>query len=291
MRIDSSGQLTVKAGGAQVMYVDSNGRIFNSSESSNGNMTVGMTLQQGGHSNEILSFKSTEVAHGMTNITETDTYGNFHKVSGTLGGLSMNAFGEGGQTLSMRLRVVTGAGDTTDTTSSNAPADFHITKSNGVTAQDMGSTDNLWAVRNNGTARIIVKGDGTVHASDTSWATALDDMPDALAGRAYNTEMANRQGAGLLGGMEVHAPELVQRMEDAGIVTHAEKEGEGFIVGHRFLNVQKGIKFSWDMGFQNFSFLAEIAKVLSSDQRAALPTQMQDAFAMLDNNKIDQLEN
>ena len=126
-----------------------------------------------------------------------------------------------------------------------------------------------------------------IHASDTSLATALDDMPDALAGRAYATEMAHRQGNGLLAGMEIDAPELVQRMEDAGIVPHAELEGEGVIPGHRFLNVQKGIKFSWDMGFQNFSFLAEIAKVLSPEQREALPAQMQQAFAQLEENKVE----
>ena len=110
-------------------------------------------------------------------------------------------------------------------------------------------------------------------------------MPDALAGRAYTTEMARRQGDGLLGGMEVNAPDLVQRMEDAGIVTHAEKEGEGDIPGHRFLNVQKGIKFSWDMGFQNFVWMYEMAKVLSDDQRAALPEDMQSAFSALEDNE------
>ena len=69
------------------------------------------------------------------------------------------------------------------------------------------------------------------------------------------------------------------------MVETGEKEGESEIPGHRFLNVQKGIKFSWDMGFQNFKWMYEMAKVLSDDQRAALPEDMQSAFAALEANE------
>ena len=82
--------------------------------------------------------------------------------------------------------------------------------------------------------------------------------------------------------MEVHAPELVQRMEEAGIVTPAEKQGEGHLPGHRFLNLQRGIKFSWDMGFQNFKWMAEMAKVLSAEQRDALPEDLKSAIHELE---------
>ena len=179
---------------------------------------------------------------------------------------------------------------TSDTTGSAANTISYSALKSGSGTTGMGSTANIFAVRNAGTTRVLIKGDGTVHASDTSWATALDDMPDALAGRAYTTEMARRHGDGLLGGMEIDAPDLVQRMEDAGIVTHAEEEGEGTIPGHRFLNVQKGIKFSWDMGFQNFKWMYEMAKVLSDEQRAALPEDMQRAFAALESNESQFLQ-
>ena len=144
----------------------------------------------------------------------------------------------------------------------------------------------MFLIQNLGVCRVLVTGDGTVFASDTGWATAFsDDMPDALAGRAYRTDMAERDG-GVQGGLSIHSPALVKRMEESGIVTVPEGP-DTEEPGARFLNVQKGIKFSWDMGFQNFSFLAEIAKVLSNEQRAALPSQMQEAFAILNENQME----
>ena len=266
-----------------------NGGKFFVSESANAKMTGGITIGQGDANDEILAFKNADVAHGMTNNpVETDTFAHFRKAHADYGGLQLASHGEGQTSANFRLEGACGA-DTSDTTSSYAAVQLYGYLNNtGASVRDgMTATSNAVGFNNAGTTRVIIKGDGTVHASDTSWATSLDDMPDALAGRAYTTEMADRQGEGLLGGMKVNAPELVQRMEDAGIVTHAELEGEGSIPGHRFLNVQKGIKFSWDMGFQNFSFLAEIAKVLSPEQREALPAQMQQAFAQLEENKME----
>ena len=181
--------------------------------------------------------------------------------------------------------------NTTDTTASDGCVSTNAVIKSGTSVTTTTATGNVFIVRNNDITRVIVKGDGTVHASDTSWATALDDIPDALAARAYTTEMAKRQGEGLLGGLNVHAPELVKRMEEQGIVTKAEIPGKGWIPGHRFLNVQKGIKFAWDMGFQQMDYLGELMKVLSSEQRAALPEQMQSHFAMLEQHKAIELEN
>ena len=79
-------------------------------------------------------------------------------------------------------------------------------------------------------------------------------------------------------------------MEEQGIVTHAEKPGEGWIPGHRFLNVQKGIKFAWDMGFQQMDYMGELLKVLGPDVIAKLPTQMQDHFSQLQAHKAVELK-
>ena len=50
-------------------------------------MTIGLTLQQGAADNEILALKSSDVAHGITTRTETDTYGFFKKQAAGDGGL------------------------------------------------------------------------------------------------------------------------------------------------------------------------------------------------------------
>ena len=258
----------------------------------NANMTQGLTINQEANDNEILAFKSSDIAHGVTNTTQTDTWACFKKGDANSGGLFVHGLTEGSEGISFYATATTEV--TSDTTGSAANTiSYSATKAGGGTsATGMSSTANLFAIRNAGTTRVIIKGDGTVHASDTSWATDLasDDMPDALAGRAYRTEMANRHSDGLIAGMEIHAPELVARMEEKGIITPAEKEGEGTIPGHRFLNVQQGIKFSWDMGFQNFVWMYEMAKVLSDEQRAALPDDMQSAFAALEANESQFLQ-
>ena len=273
----------------QTFNVTNSGIVQIYDDTANAKMSHGLTINQAAEDSEILAFKSSDVAHAMTDFEEADTFGRIAKTNGGAGGLGIRGFrdADSGAQEAVALEGILGeAALTTDSTGTGAVVQIVGAVTDGSAgATTVANGGNLFSVQNWGVQRVIIKGDGTVHASDTSWATALDDMPDALAGRAYTTEMAKRQGNGLLGGMEVDAPELVQRMEDAGIVTHAETEDEGTIPGHRFLNVQKGIKFSWDMGFQNFKWMHEMAKVLSDDQRAALPEDMRNAFAALESNE------
>ena len=54
----------------------------------------GLTIDQGANDDIIASLKSSDVAHGITDIAETDTYGMFKKESATLGGLEMSGLAE-----------------------------------------------------------------------------------------------------------------------------------------------------------------------------------------------------
>jgi hypothetical protein len=273
------------------MRLHAGGALF-VNDSANANMTIGLTLNQGANDDDIIGFKSSDVAHGMTSLRETDTWGVIKQANTDSGGLLIDTYAENHTPLQLIGRGGTEATD--DTTSTLGEIHMSGQLKSGTSADVLQATGNVCSFANHGTTRVVFKGDGTVHASDTSWATGLDDMPDALAARAYTTEMAHRQGEGLLAGMEVHAPELVQRMEDAGIVTHAELPGEGTIPGHRFLNLQKGIKFAWDMGFQQMDYMGELMKVLEPEQVAKLPARMRSHFAMLEEHKateIKQMEN
>jgi len=55
----------------------------------NTGQTIGLTINQGANDDEILSFKSSDVAHGATDLAETDTYGLLAKVEGAAGGLTV----------------------------------------------------------------------------------------------------------------------------------------------------------------------------------------------------------
>lgn len=55
-------------------------------ESADGNLTTGLTINQGSASDFALTLKSSSVAHGVTGEVETDTFGAFLKASGSEGG-------------------------------------------------------------------------------------------------------------------------------------------------------------------------------------------------------------
>ena len=62
-----------------------------------------LTLDQLTGDGEILAFKSSDIGHGATAITDTETYGFFKKFSSTAGGLKIESFSdEGGSSLSAR---------------------------------------------------------------------------------------------------------------------------------------------------------------------------------------------
>jgi hypothetical protein len=279
MRIDSAGLVDVK----EDMLIGSagNGALLYLNDSANTKMSNGITIHQGGADDEILTFKSSDVGHAMTAISETDTWLMFKKRVGASGGAQIEAFSDGNE--AMYFRAMGSSEDTTDTTTSTSAFATNSAKTDGgvsITAQ--GSTANIVGFTNNGTARVLIKGDGTVHASDTSWATALDDLPDAVAGRALVTQRTEETGGGVLAGYKINAPQLVDVLEKRGIVTAAEGPENGH-EGHRFLNLQKATKFSWDMGFQNFLFLWHVVKeVMTPEQIDRLPAEFKAGIDLLE---------
>ena len=63
-------------------------------ESANGSMTLGMTINQGANDNEVLAFKSSDIAHAYTTGGETDTYAAMQKSNATIGGLKITSLAE-----------------------------------------------------------------------------------------------------------------------------------------------------------------------------------------------------
>ena len=63
-------------------------------DTANTKMTLGLTINQAGAADEILAFKSSDIAHGITDQTETDTYGFFRKGNATGGGLLIGGLTE-----------------------------------------------------------------------------------------------------------------------------------------------------------------------------------------------------
>lgn len=131
-------------------------------DTANANATLGLTINQGAADDEILALKSSDVAHGMTTITETDTYGLCRKLDGATGGLLIDGLTEVTRALFFRGMGVTD--DTTKTTAGNAYIHFRASKKSGTTVGACGADANLVVFQNHSTTRFIFDAEGSAHA-------------------------------------------------------------------------------------------------------------------------------
>ena len=181
---------TVDGGGSvtERMRIDQAGNIL-INESSNANMLLGMTLNQGGYDNEILAFKSSDVAHGMTDIAETDTYGTFKKGGADSGALMISGFGE--STLGVIIAGNAVSPQTDKNTGANSPCNVNSHLKSSATVGAMSADGNLFCVQNNGSTRFLVDEDGDIYYDGS--AAAYDNYDDAQLVRAMDTTMSPKE--------------------------------------------------------------------------------------------------
>ena len=154
----------------------------------NAGMTQGLTINQGASDDEILAFKSSDVAHGITDYAETDTYGILKKVSPTSGGLSIQGFSESNSAMTLIPFITTA--DTTKSTSARGALNITPILKSGTGGADLGADGNLVTIQlgNSGTSRFIFDVEGSGHA-DVEWVTfsdsrlksSIEDVPYGLA--------------------------------------------------------------------------------------------------------------
>ncbi len=143
---------------------------------SNTKNSMGVTIFQAGYDDEILSMKSSDIDHGATGVTETDTYGFFAKVNATNGGLWLEGISKA--TAAFYLAGVETNDITTKSTNSLGVCNIRGQKKSGTGVGDLGANANIVAVLNNGTTRFILDGDGDSHQDvGTAW-TNFDDQDD-----------------------------------------------------------------------------------------------------------------
>ena len=164
MRIHSTGLIQTGGGGTAPVTMNDSVNAFND---------AGLTIMQDGHDDEILTFKSSDVAHGMTDVAETDTYARFYKRHGSYGGLLIEALMDPGET-SPLIFTSTGANpDDTRSTAGKGMAHFDLHKTNGTGRTSLGGTENLVTFADSNTTRFIFAADGTGY-SDVAWTTYSD---------------------------------------------------------------------------------------------------------------------
>jgi hypothetical protein len=143
-------------------------------DTGNGNGSQAATLNQAAYDDEILTLKSSDVAHGVTNVTETDTFFKIQKVAAANGGAEIYGLSDG-NAYAVRIQAIIGAaGNTTKSTSASGAFDVFARQNNGVTTQSIGANGNLVAFRDDSTTRFIFDAEGSGHA-DVEWTTYSDN--------------------------------------------------------------------------------------------------------------------
>jgi hypothetical protein len=150
-------------------------------ESVNANMHLGLTINMGAKDSQILAFKSSDVAHGLTGVAETDTFGAFLKNDGVTGGLNIRGLSDAAGNVGLFIDShIPGTMSTAKTTSGNGYMGFRAFEN---AASAPGSDQNLVAIRAANTTRFIFDTEGTAHA-DVGTAT-YDDECDVEVLRGF----------------------------------------------------------------------------------------------------------
>jgi glycerol kinase len=144
-------------------------------DSANANVTIGLTINQGSNDDQILALKSSDVAHGITDAAETDTYGLFGKVIAASGGMLMRGLSEGA--VATTVDGIATSSDTTKSTAGTGALELRTYLKSGTSSTTHGANANLVVIGNGAaTTRFIFDAEGDFHADSSS--TTFDDYDD-----------------------------------------------------------------------------------------------------------------
>jgi len=201
-------------------------------DTANAKMTTGVTINQGAADDEIVALKSSDVAHGMTDVAETDTYGVAKKNVADEGGLRIHGFTE-----TKRALLLQGYYTTDETggrsTGSDAPVMLDAQKRDGTGTTTPGADANIAAIASGGLTKFVFDAEGDSHEDGTGW-TAYDEHDDVALLEAVNTAMilAGRRNDPIRAEFWAWAREHARRLQELRLVTFNPD-------GHHFVNRSK----------------------------------------------------
>jgi len=153
-------------------------------DNANGDMTSGISINQGGADNHILALKSSDVGHGVTAFMETDTYGAFLKSIGGATGGGLQVLSASEATYSFVVNSVATTEDTAaKSTSSLGNIILGPALKSTTTRTNHASNANILVVRNYDTTAFLIEGNGDYHYDGTG--SAFDEYDDAHLARTF----------------------------------------------------------------------------------------------------------
>jgi len=209
----TSGQVRMTFGSLGNVYIN---------DTANAQMTLGLTINQGANDDEILALKSSDVAHGITGVSETDTYAFLRKFSATDGGLDIYGFSEGNRAVAFGVYIT--SNDTTKSTAGIGGLNIDVAKKSGTGGGANDANANLVSISSQGTTRFIFDADGDSHEDGVGW-TAYDDKDDIALLNALDRTLDKKLNTSWLDFLD----EYKEALTESKIVTFNEN-------GHHFVN-------------------------------------------------------
>ena len=145
-------------------------------EESGGEMVIeepGLVIKQGASDGKVFQLRSTDVAHALTSVANTCTYGSIEKASNDSGGMTFQAItdtGIGSAGTTMLIRAYQGGtADTTTSTAGRGVIELDGRQHDGAdTPAAVVAAGNLLAVRGDSGSRMIVKGNADMWLAGSS---------------------------------------------------------------------------------------------------------------------------
>lgn len=226
---DSSGRVQVQglgvgAAASGTGVLDLANKIF-INETTNTQMTYGITINQGSSVDHLFDGKNSAVAHGITDFAETDTFVGIEIFDAVEGGARAWGFSEG--YTGFNLRGAGGAGDSTKSTAALGPVLLQGEVKSGTNTGSLSSGQNVVVVRNRGNAIAVFGGDGDLYLDTAVNTDSWDDYDDMALLNGFRAtmvpdghELRRRFGQFMDGARDV--------LERTGVVTF-NKNGHHFV--------------------------------------------------------------
>jgi hypothetical protein len=183
----STNGMTFQAGNLEFLRTDSSRKLSTGGEDTPDCDAGGLTIDENANDGAILTFKSSDIAHGVTDSAETDTWCKFTKESAANGGLIIQSYTEAAGSEAFKVIGTVGGSsfNTGRSTSGHAVLEFAAAGGDGSTGDaDCGSNANLMSIQNRNTARFFFDAEGDFHADSSS--TTFDEYDDAQLARTFD---------------------------------------------------------------------------------------------------------
>ena len=178
-------KMTFHTSATERLRIHSAGQLSTGGETDSNVDAGGLCLNTGANDGRTLSFKNSDIAHGITNVVQTDTYGFFEKKSTTLGGLKIGGLVESGSIAGIELFAVVTSEDTDEASGAEGAIQTNSFLKSGTGTAGLQADGNAFVVRVN-TTQFIVKADGELFSNQSATVGTFDEYDDAQLIRAYD---------------------------------------------------------------------------------------------------------